>query len=214
LEDLKADIRHRMGDYKQHQARTAYQDALIKDMVQQAQVRYPQILVEETLDDLVKETEERIMRESKISLEDVLRLQGQTMEWFRGQMLPRAETRLQNSLVLSEFARQEKITVQLRRIVQHFMLHAANGVEESAALDDIKMIRLGTDMAIPVLEHKTLNGWSRSPGGYVEPAAAEPVEDAPGRRWCSDWTRRLRMLPDRFVIERPEGETYEYSLRH
>jgi len=189
LEDLKADIRHRMGDYKQHQARTAYQDALIKDMVQQAQVRYPQILVEETLDDLVKETEERIMRESKISLEDVLRLQGQTMEWFRGQMLPRAETRLQNSLVLSEFARQEKITVSDEEIVQHFnAIMAANGVEESAALDDIKIDSpLGQNMASTVLEHKTLERLEQiARGEYVEPAAAEPVAEAPAEDGAPD----------------------------
>ncbi|HNT78265.1 MAG TPA: trigger factor [Anaerolineae bacterium] len=180
LEDLKADIRQRMGDYKQHQARETYRNALIQELIEHAQIQYPQALVQDTLDDLVKETEERIKRENKISLEDVLRLQGQTMEWFRTQMLPRAETRIKNSLVLSEFARREQITADEDEVVHKFNeIMTANGLEDPTISDNVKIDSpLGQHLFSTVLEEKTLERLEQiARGEYVAPASEDPAAE-------------------------------------
>lgn len=183
LEDLKADIRQRMSDYRRQQAREEYHNALLRELVQQAQIHYPPVMVQDTVDDLIKETEERIQHERKISLEDALHLQGQTLEWLRGQMLPRAEMRIKNSLALSEFARQEQITVSDDEVVQNFnAFMAANGIEETAALDNLQLDSpLGKKLLGGMLEQKTLDRLAQiGRGEYVAPPdAATPDAETP-----------------------------------
>jgi trigger factor len=69
------------------------------------------MLVEEELDRLMDELDQRIRREQNLNLDDYLKITKQDKVQVRQNFKPLAERRLKQSLVLSELARQEKLTV-------------------------------------------------------------------------------------------------------
>lgn len=111
LEELKADIRARLLEFKRMQQESVYQDALLDALIEQAQIRFPPQMLEETLEELLADAEQHMQQDHKISLEDALRMDGRTLEQFREEMSPRARTRLMRSLALSEFMHAEQIQV-------------------------------------------------------------------------------------------------------
>ena len=111
LDELRQDIHDRIMQSKQQQTQESYRNALIEMLVEPAEVHYPPVLLNETLDQMVKETDGRTNRERQMSLEDALRLEGRTIEQFREELTPQAENRAKTSLVLAEFARVEETSV-------------------------------------------------------------------------------------------------------
>lgn len=111
LDDLKADLRERMEAYKHEQAHEAYHEALLAELLKRAKVQFPEVLLGEELDEMLKTFKARIPQQLRMSWEDFLRLQGMTEEQFRESLRPRASKGLTEKLVLEEFARREQITV-------------------------------------------------------------------------------------------------------
>ncbi len=111
LDDLKADLRERMEAYKHEQAHEAYHEALLAELLKRAKVQFPEVLLGEELDEMLKTFKVRIPQQLRMSWEDFLRLQGTTEEQFRESLRPRASRSLTEKLVLEEFARREQITV-------------------------------------------------------------------------------------------------------
>ncbi|OQA18248.1 MAG: Trigger factor [Chloroflexi bacterium ADurb.Bin360] len=111
LDDLKADLRERMEAYKHEQAHEAYHEALLAELLKRAKVQFPEVLLGEELDEMLKTFKVRIPQQLRMSWEDFLRLQGTTEEQFRESLRPRASKSLTEKLVLEEFARREQITV-------------------------------------------------------------------------------------------------------
>jgi trigger factor len=69
---------------------------------------------------MVHETEERVERQSKMSFEDALRLEGRTMDQLREQLRPQAEQRVKQRLALQQFALQEDIAVNDDEVVREY----------------------------------------------------------------------------------------------
>jgi trigger factor len=146
LEELRQDIVDRILGQKEEQTETAYRDQLVEKLVEQATFSYPPQLVEEVLDDIVHETEHRVERQSKMSFEDALRLQGRTIEQFREEMWPQAEERVKRSLALQQFAQQEQITVTDDEVVQEYtaFMSQFGPAQQELTGDEVD---LGSDMA-------------------------------------------------------------------
>jgi len=83
LDELKTTIRKHMTEYKSNQAQDSYHSAMLSALIEQAELHYPPAMVEDTLDDMIQENEDRLEEEHQISLEDALRLDGHTLEQFR-----------------------------------------------------------------------------------------------------------------------------------
>ncbi len=110
LADLKENIRHHVLERKLREQETEHQNELLETLAEQADVRYPPVLLEETLDTLTEEHAKSVQKKHKISLEDALRLEGKTLEEFRESLVGQARKRVIYSLVLSTFAAEEDIT--------------------------------------------------------------------------------------------------------
>ncbi len=163
VDELIEDVRQRIRESKQEQTESDYRARLVDQLVDQAELAYPPQMVEDTLDDMVKEATQRIERQQKISLEDALRLEGRTLEQFRAELRPQAERRVAHSLVLNAFARAEEIEVSEDEIVQEYtdllrqMGMAQQMSEQNLSLDSA----LGRNLSSNLLGRKVMRRLTR-----------------------------------------------------
>jgi len=180
LGDLKQDIHSRLLDSKQHQAQEHYRDDLASILVAQADVRYPPVMVEHALDDMLEDMGKRIQREQRMSLEDAMQLQGITVEQLRQQMRPRAEAEVKRSLVLSKFAEAQGITVSDDEVVQNYhefltALGQAHRIDSTPLTLDSP---LGRNLRLGVLSRKTLEHLEKVGRGEIDPLAVAKAHAA------------------------------------
>lgn len=157
MEELREDIYSRIQESKLDQARQAYRDAIVEELVEMSEVEYPPLALEDTLDDLVEETKRQVRRNQQMALEDFLRLRGRTLDMYRSDLKPQARERVKRSFVLSEFARAEDIEVTDDEVVQEYsrMMTSAGLSEED--LDTIPLeSELGQSLRNGILGRKTL----------------------------------------------------------
>jgi len=175
LEALKADIRERIMERKLEQQQEAYRAALVGTLVEQSEVTYPPVAVEETVENMIKDLEAQAQRTQKMSLEDSLRLEGRTLEALHEELHPRAEARLKRSLVMSQFAEMEKIEVSDDDVVREY----ANAIEATGLTGRMPTTPpsldspLARDLRLTVLGRKTLERLEAFGRGLVVPPADE-----------------------------------------
>lgn len=176
IEALVEDIRTRILDSKHQQSETEYRNTLVARLVEQAEIVYPPKMVEDTLDDIVEETEQQVQRQQQMPLEDALRLQGQTMEQFRELMTPQAKARVEQSLVLAKFAEVEGLDVTEDEVVNEFgtmMRQITQGSEFPQQRIEMES-ELGRSLRSSVLGRKVLERLSAiGRGQSFEDAAPE-----------------------------------------
>jgi trigger factor len=110
LADLRDDIRQKLLQRKEAEAREAALQKALDALVQQASVEYPSIALEHEIDSMQQSLSDRL-EQSGFTLEGYLHTRGRTLAQWRLEARPQAEVRLKQALVLSEFARTEGIEV-------------------------------------------------------------------------------------------------------
>ncbi len=118
LEALKEDIQGQLLQMRERAAREEYARAVIQRLVDQAEVEYPSFLLEERLQDLMEDLEERVREEQRMTLQDYLKVAGQTMEDLQERLRPVADFQVRRMLALGELARAEGLTVSDEEINQ------------------------------------------------------------------------------------------------
>ncbi len=116
FKELEKETKEQLRQAMQQQLDQEYTEQVLKDILEQAQIEYPPIMLQEKIDGAVKEFEQAVKRELKLSLEDYLRYQNKTIEQQREEFEPRATSRLRQSLVLSEVIRLEGLAVDEEEI--------------------------------------------------------------------------------------------------
>jgi trigger factor len=116
LKELEKQVKEQLLQPAQQEADQKYAEQVIEDLVEEAQIEYPPVLLERELDDAVKDAEQVVKRDAKLSLEDYLRLQDKTMEELRKELEPSAEARLKRALLLGEVAQLEELDVDEEEI--------------------------------------------------------------------------------------------------
>lgn len=184
FEELKQDIIDRIMDQKRQQAESKYRDELTEKLVDQAEFNYPPQMVEDTLDEMVHETEHRVERQSKMPLEDALRLEGRTLDQFREQIRPQAEQRVKQSLALRQFALQEEIKVEDDEVVREYTAFMGQfGPAQQLSADDVDLESplaqnfRNSVFGRKVMERLTAIGRGEADAG-AEEAGAVAVEEA------------------------------------
>lgn len=176
MDELRQDIHDRIAESKINQAREAYRNAIVEELVEMSEVEYPPLALEEALDSLVEETERQVRRNQQMALEDALRLQGQTMEMFRQNLEPEAERRVKRSFVLSEFANQEGLEVTEDEVVQEYSTMMTSAGLSEDDLDTIPLSsEIGRSLRNGILGRKTLERLEAIARGEAE--TAESGED-------------------------------------
>jgi trigger factor len=111
FEEMEEDIRQRLQERERTEAENAYADQVMEDIIEQAQVSFPPVILEEAMDDAVEAYERQVERREHMMLEDYLRIQNKTTEDLREELRPGVEHSLQRSLVLGEIVEQEGLAV-------------------------------------------------------------------------------------------------------
>ena len=112
LEELEQSIRDRLRQAAQAEQDRAYAGRVVEAIVEQAKAGYPPAMLEQELDRVVGEVQRSITGQSRLSMDDFLRIQGQTKEELREGLTARAAARVSQALVLGEVVRLEGLEVQ------------------------------------------------------------------------------------------------------
>ena len=117
LDDLRAKVRADLLAQAEHSSGHEYSDKVVNELAEQAQVKYPPVVLEQELDEYLEDLDRRL-REQRLTLDDYLKIQGKSKEEFREEVRPQAEKRLKRTLVLGKVVDLEGLTVEGDEIEQ------------------------------------------------------------------------------------------------
>ena len=110
MDELRADLRTKLGDAKEAEAQAELRDRVLKALVDQVEVELPERLVDHETEHRVEEATRRAER-AGLTLEQVLEAQGWDELRFRSDARAHATRAIKSDLVLEAVARQEGVTV-------------------------------------------------------------------------------------------------------
>jgi trigger factor len=111
LEDMRKRIQEDLLNNARKNALDEFNRKVIEEIVEQAEILYPPVLLEEEITDMLQEVD-RSFRQRNFSLTDQLKLENKTVQEFRDEIKPDAEARLNRSLVLGKIVEDQKISVK------------------------------------------------------------------------------------------------------
>lgn len=109
LAEYKADILQKKEEQAKNHAEADFQNAVVKAVCDNATVEIPQCMIDTEVNQLVDEQSMR-MKYQGIELEQYLQYVNQTMEDFRGGLVPVASTRVKSNLVIEAIVKAEGFT--------------------------------------------------------------------------------------------------------
>ncbi len=126
MDELRAALKQSMEAQARNQAMDAYVENVISQVVGQATVEAPPPLIDQEVDDMMRQLQENVERERKISIDNYLRVVGKTMDELRAEARPVAEQRVRTDLVLEEVAEAEGVAAPVAEIDEQVRLVAAS----------------------------------------------------------------------------------------
>lgn len=108
LEQYKADLRQKLLEKAEEDARHKDEDSVIEKVVENAVVEIPAVMVEKHTDDLVRDFSMRL-RYQGMELEKYVKMMGVDMNTFRQQFSKRAEQELKTQMVIEKISLIENI---------------------------------------------------------------------------------------------------------
>ena len=119
FKELQEHVRGQLRQAAQEKAGGEYVGQVLEAIIEQTQVEYPPVMLEEELNAAVEDFKQQVSHQARLSLEDYLRIQGKTMEELREELRPQATARLKRALVLGEVVRLEGLEVDEEEIGAH-----------------------------------------------------------------------------------------------
>lgn len=111
LAGLRASTREDMEKSFLAEAKSEYCDQVLERMVEGAEIVYPDVMLDQQIDDMIGEFE-RNLQQQGISLDDFYRLTSSTKDDLRERHRESAAISLRHSLVLREFVSAQDITIR------------------------------------------------------------------------------------------------------
>ncbi|MDY6875220.1 MAG: trigger factor [Chloroflexota bacterium] len=119
FKELRYHVREQLQQAAQEKADKEYARQVLGAVIEQSQVEYPPVILEEELDAVVEDFEREVVSKARLSLEDYLRIQGETMEELREELKPQAVARLTRAIALGEVVRLEGLEVGEEELDAH-----------------------------------------------------------------------------------------------
>lgn len=110
LDELRSEIRDDLHQGKTGESRTEVLNEIVSKMAETATIEMPAVMIDEAVGDEINQLRGRLAQQ-RTTLEEYLRLNGQTEAELRAELRPGAAERLRNSLLLREIAQKEGIEV-------------------------------------------------------------------------------------------------------
>lgn len=110
LEELKADIKKKLVEYKEHTSKHEFEEGVINGAANNATVEIPQVMVEQEIAVMVKDLEARLKSQG-LDLDTYYKFTNSSEEKVKEFMKENAEKRVKTELVISAIAKAENIEV-------------------------------------------------------------------------------------------------------
>ncbi len=195
LEDLTISIREAIEAEKEQEAQNAYVESVLDALVEQSEMDYPPVVVEDQIDSMVTEFSRQLQKYGIESLEAYLTQTGMSMEEYRETLREQAAISALRNLVISELYQREGITVNEDEMEERIEAMSANFGGDEATDEQKQMsemiaenMRSGpgrTVLESQIIQEKALErllaiarGEEVPEPGAVEDAPAEDADDA------------------------------------
>ena len=134
LDELKEKLQEEMLAHKEQHAEEEYTEELITALVDGAELRYPPVMVEEEIDDMLSQLRKQF-EEAGIDWEQFQAMQGEQATGMREGMRAEAEMRIERGLALNEFSQEITVGVTDEEVLAEFeAVMASRGIEDPALL--------------------------------------------------------------------------------
>jgi len=110
IEEYKADIKAKLAEKKENQAKTAKEDAVIAKIIENATMEIPDAMVETQVRQMADDFAQRIQSQG-LTIEQYFQFTGLSAQTLLEQMKPQAVKRIQSRLVLEAIVKAENIEV-------------------------------------------------------------------------------------------------------
>ncbi len=108
LDELKADIKAKIGESKEQRSKDAFESALLKQVCEGATVEIPQVMIDDKAQEMKQQTEQQ-MAQQGLQLEMYLQYMGLPMEKYMEDLKAQAEIQVKTRLALEKIVEVEAI---------------------------------------------------------------------------------------------------------
>lgn len=132
LAEYREDIRKKLAEKKETEAKNAKETAALEKAVANAQMDIPAAMIDNQVRQMADDFSRRIQSQG-ISLEQYLQFTGMTADKLLEQMRPEAEKRIKNTLVLEAIAKAEhfeigddRVEEEIKKMAEMYKMEAEN----------------------------------------------------------------------------------------
>ena len=135
LKELTDDTKKKLKERKEKEEASQRESRLIEKIVDSAKVDVPEIMVEEQVDDFIKDFEYRLSYQG-LNLDGYLKYANTTLEGLRKSRMEDARKTVKTRLVLEKIIVNEKLDVTDEDIVNKFNEHARD--KKTVTIEDVR----------------------------------------------------------------------------
>ena len=136
LDEYKADIRKKLQEKKEQDAKVENENNVIEKVVENAQMELPQPMVDTQAREMVENYARRLQSQG-LNINDYMKYTGMTPEKLMEQMHPEAEKRIKTRLVLEKVVEVENVEVSDEKLDEQINEIAASYKLEGAKLKEM-----------------------------------------------------------------------------
>lgn len=136
LDEYKADIRKKLQEKKEQDAKVENENNVIEKVVENAQMELPQPMVDTQAREMVENYARRLQSQG-LNISDYMKYTGMTPEKLMEQMRPEAEKRIKTRLVLEKVVEVENVEVSDEKLDEQINEIAASYKLEGAKLKEM-----------------------------------------------------------------------------
>ena len=136
LDEYKADIRKKLQEKKEQDAKVENENNVIEKVVENAQMERPQPMVDTQAREMVENYARRLQSQG-LNINDYMKYTGMTPEKLMEQMRPEAEKRIKTRLVLEKVVEVENVEVSDEKLDEQINEIAASYKLEGAKLKEM-----------------------------------------------------------------------------
>lgn len=136
LDEYKADIRKKLQEKKEQDAKVENENNVIEKVIENAQMEVPQPMVDTQAREMVENYARRLQSQG-LNINDYMKYTGMTPEKLMEQMRPEAEKRIKTRLVLEKVVEVENVEVSDEKLDEQINEIAASYKLEGAKLKEM-----------------------------------------------------------------------------
>ncbi len=179
IEDLKQNIRTSMEAGEKNRLENEFVTNVLDAVVEMSTLNYPPVVIEDQINSMLQDTEQRLRQIGIDSFETFLRQTNQNMEEYRERLRPEATKIARRNLVLSEIVKTENLVASDEDIEEQIKAMIGGGADEESEMADsakalADMLRQGAGRTMIVSQILTRKAIDK----LTSIARGEPQEEA------------------------------------